>query len=387
MKTDAGHIPFASPDIGNEEIDRVVKCMQSGWLTSGTQMKIFEEDFKNFLGGNVETVAVNSATSGLFLAMEAFGIGAGDEVITTAYTFSATAMTVVHLGATPVLLDIDPDTMNIDIAQIEAAITDKTKAIIPVHFAGLACDMEAINAIARKHNLIVIEDAAHALPATSYGKMIGASTSDATIYSFYATKTITTGEGGMIATPHKEIAQRCITMRLHGISQDVFGRYTSKGASWHYEISAPGYKCNLTDMAASIGIEQLKKANSFLDKRRYIAEKYLQAFKDLPVILPPEAKNGDIHSWHLFVIRLKDSVKISREEFIQRMNSEYNIGCSVHFIPLCNHPFWKEKLSVTENDFPNSNKAYSKAVSLPIYTKMTDEQIARVIESVREILA
>jgi dTDP-4-amino-4,6-dideoxygalactose transaminase len=380
------HIPFAIPDIGQEEIDLVVECMKSGWLTSGPKVREFEKNFAEFMGGGVEAISLNSATAGLTLALEAVGVGQGDEVITTPYTFSATGMSAVYLGATPVLVDIDPVTMNIDPAKIEAAITPKTKAIIPVHFAGLSCDMDAIIAIAKKHKLHIIEDAAHALPATYKGKLIGALDTAASVYSFYATKTITTGEGGMVVTRNPDVAARCRTMRLHGISRDVFDRYTSKTANWYYEITAPGFKCNMTDIAAAIGIPQLKKAKKFQQLRESIKQKYYAAFKDLPIILPDEGREGDIHSWHLFVIRLKDDAAISRDEFIKAMAEKYGIGCSVHFIPLNLHPFWQDKLGVNEDSFPLATDAYKRAVSLPIYTKMSDSEVDRVIAATKALL-
>lgn len=380
-------LPFALPEIGEEEINNVVECMRSGWLTSGPKVREFEQKFAEFIGSGVEAVSVNSATAGLTICLEALGVGEGDEVITTAYTFSASAMSAVYLGATPVLVDIDASTMNINPDLIEAAITKRTKAIIAVHFAGLSCDMDKIIAIAKKHNLKVIEDSAHALPCFYKGKIIGALDSDATVYSFYATKTITTGEGGMIVTKNPEIAARARIMRLHGISTDAFDRYTSTKPKWHYQITAPGYKCNMTDIAAAIGIPQLAKANDFIKKRTYIADKYMEAFKDLPIILPVGSDTDYyIHSRHLFVIRLPENSKISRDEFIKIMSEDYKIGCSVHFIPLNLHPFWQKKLGVGENDFPVSVNAYKNAVSLPIYTKMTDDDIQRVIAAVMAIV-
>jgi dTDP-4-amino-4,6-dideoxygalactose transaminase len=379
-------MPFAVPDIGQEEIDQVVECMKSGWLTTGPKVKQFEQNFAEFIGGGEHAVSLNSATAGLTLALEAVGVGEGDEVITTPYTFSATAMSIVHLGAKPVLVDIDPATLNINPALIEKAITSKTKAILPVHFAGLAVDMDPVIDIAKRHNLRIIEDAAHALPTTYNGKLIGTLDTDATVYSFYATKTITTGEGGMVVSKNADIAKRCQIMRLHGISSDVFDRYTSTKSNWYYEIVAPGYKCNMTDIAASMGIAQLQKARKFQVIRQGIKEKYFEAFKDLPITLPAEAKNSDMHAWHLFVIRLNDDAPISRDVFIKAMSEQYGIGCSVHFIPLNLHPYWQEKLNVAAGDFPRAVDSFKRAVSLPIYTKMTDEQVDRVIGAVRGLL-
>ncbi len=377
-------LPFALPDIGDDEIQEVVASLKSGWLTTGPKTKQFEADFAAFIGAGVEAIAVNSATAGLHLALEAIGIGAGDEVITTPYTFTATAEVIRYLGAHPVFVDIDPATFNIDPAKIEAAITGRTKAIIPVHFGGLACDMEPILRLADERGLKVVEDAAHALPTYYRGKLVGSLASDVTVFSFYATKTITTGEGGMIVTADPEIAKRCRTMRLHGISRDVFDRYTSNKPSWHYEVIAPGFKYNLTDVASSIGIHQLKKARLFQAKRADMAQTYSQAFAGLPLTLPPSAPAGDTHAWHLYVIRLQDGA--DRDEFICRM-AEKGIGCSVHFIPLHLHPYWAQTYNLKPDDFPAALHAYQQAVSLPLYTRMTAADQERVIAAVRELLA
>lgn len=378
-------LPFALPDIGEDEFNEVLDSLRSGWLTTGPKTKRFEQDFSEFIGGGVESVAVNSATAGLHLALEAVGIGPGDEVITTTHTFTATAEVVRYLGADPVFVDIDPNTFNINPILIEAAITPKTKAIIPVHFAGMACVMDSILFIARKHNLKVIEDAAHALPTTCNGKLIGTLESDATVYSFYATKTITTGEGGMIVTRSPEIAERCRTMRLHGISRDAFDRYTSTKASWYYEVVAPGFKYNMTDIAASLGIHQLKKAWQFQHRRKNMAAIYDEALCGRPVLLPPHAPDGDTHAWHLYVLHLTPNAPVKRNRFIELM-AEKGIGCSVHFIPLHLHPYWRDRYNLKPEDFPCAHAMYERAVSLPLYTKMTDLDQQRVISAVRDIL-
>jgi dTDP-4-amino-4,6-dideoxygalactose transaminase len=379
-------LPFALPDIGEDEINEVLDSLRSGWLTTGPKTKRFEKDFALFIGNDTEALAVNSATAGLHLALEALGMSPGDEVITTPYTFTATAEVVRYLGADPVFVDIDSNTFNIDPAQIESAITPKTKAIIPVHFAGLSCDMESILAIARKHDLKVVEDAAHALPTICNGRLVGSLDSDATVYSFYATKTITTGEGGMIVTRDPEVAKRCRIMRLHGISRDAFDRYTSTKPAWHYEVVAPGCKYNMTDVAASLGIHQLKKVWNFQKKREAMAIRYDEAFHDLPIILPPKASAGDTHAWHLYVIRLTEAAPVGRDRFIELM-AEKSIGCSVHFIPLHLHPYWSDRYNLKPEDFPHALKAYECAVSLPLFTKMNDGDQQRVISAVREILA
>lgn len=382
----SGFLPFSLPDIGEEEILEVIDSLKSGWLTTGPKTKRFEEEFASFIGTGVEAVAVNSATAGLHLALEAIGIRAGDEVITTPYTFTASAEVVRYLGADPVFVDIDPETFNIDPSKVERAITPHTKAMIPVHFGGLACDMAALQAIAAKHQLMIVEDAAHALPSTFGGKLVGTLASDFTVYSFYATKTITTGEGGMVVTRNADLAKRCRVMRLHGISRDVFDRYTSSRPNWHYEVISPGYKYNMTDVAASIGIHQLKKAWKFRDRRAEMAARYDEAFSDLPVLLPPKAPGRDVHAWHLYVIRLNDSAPISRDRFIEVL-AENGIGCSVHFIPLHLHPYWREQYALKPDDFPHAMQNYERAVSLPLYTKMTDDDQGRVISVVRRFLA
>lgn len=374
------------PDIGADEIDEVVDSLRSGWITTGPKTKKFERDFSEFLDSDVDATAVNSATAGLHLALEAIGVGENDEVITTPYTFTATAEVIRYLGANPVFVDIDPNTFNIDVSQIELAITSRTKAIIPVHFAGLACDMDAIIEIAHRHGLKVIEDAAHALPTRYKGNLIGTLNTDATVYSFYATKTITTGEGGMVVTRHESIVDRCRVMRLHGISRDAFDRYQSKKPSWHYEVVAPGYKYNMTDIAASLGIHQLKKAWKFQQRRQKLAQFYDHGLDGMPVILPPHAPQGDLHAWHLYVIRLQDNAQIDRDEFIQLM-ADRGIGCSVHFIPLHLHPYWRETYSLEPDDYPNALHSYERAVSLPLYTKMTDDDAFRVVNAVKGILS
>jgi dTDP-4-amino-4,6-dideoxygalactose transaminase len=378
-------LPFALPEIGEDEINEVVDSLRSGWLTTGAKTKRFEQDFSTFIGSGVEAIAVNSATSGLHLALEALGISSGDEVITTPYTFTATAEVIRYLGANPVFVDIDPATLNIDPSKIEAAITPRTKAIVPVHLAGLACDMNPILRLAQNYDLKIVEDAAHAIPTTYQGNLIGTLESDVTVYSFYATKTIATGEGGMLVTRNPEIAQRCRIMRLHGISHDAFDRYTSTKPAWYYEIIAPGFKYNMTDLAASLGIHQLKKAWTLQQKRAEIAKRYDAELVDLSLLLPPQPKNGDTHSWHLYIIRLDNSAHISQEAFIEKMAAA-RIACSVHYIPLHLHPYWRDTYHLRPEDFPCALYTYKSVVSLPIYTKMTEADQERIIRAVREIL-
>lgn len=390
-------LPFALPEIGEEEIQEVASCLRSGWLTTGPKTRQFETDFETMLnsaGGGVATgqqpvqaIAVNSATAGLHLALEAVGIGPGDEVIVPTHTFTATAEVVRYLGADPVFVDVLPGSLNINPVLVRNAITPKTKAIMPVHFAGLAADMAEIIAIAREHGLKVVEDAAHALPCVVDGIAIGNLQTDATVFSFYANKTITTGEGGMVVSRNPEIIKRCKTMRLHGINRDVFDRFTSKAPSWYYEVVAPGFKYNLTDLASAIGIHQLKKAELFRAKRQAIVDQYNTAFKNLPVLLPEgAANNSGLHSWHLYVLRLNDQAKPSRDQFVEALYAQ-GIGCSVHYIPLHLQPYWRDSYKLKPEQFPVSQKAYERMVSIPLYSKMTQAEIDRVISAVQSALA
>jgi dTDP-4-amino-4,6-dideoxygalactose transaminase len=383
---DSSFLPFALPEIGEEEIAEVVDTLRSGWVTTGPKVRKFEEAFTAFLGDStLQSIAINSATAGLHLALEALGIGPGDEVITTTHTFTATAEVVRYLGADVRLVDVDPATLCICPQAFEAAITPKTRCVIPVHYAGRAAEMDEILAIARPRGIKVVEDAAHALPTSYKGKTIGTLESDATVFSFYANKTITTGEGGMLVTRDPALASRARIMRLHGISRDAFDRFTAKTPSWYYEIVAPGFKYNLTDIAGAMGLHQLKRAKPFQEKRAEIAAAYDAAFADLPVIRPPAPLAGDIHAWHLYVLRLDEGAGMTRDAMIERLFAA-GIGCSVHYIPLHLHPYWQERYQLRAEDFPHSQKAYEQMFSLPIYTRMTDADVQRVITAVRRAL-
>lgn len=378
-------LPFCRPEIGEEEIAEVADTLRAGWLTTGPKTKLFEEDFARYMGPGVEALAVNSATAGLHLALEAAGVGPGDEVITTTYTFTATAEVIRYLGANPVFVDVCRDTLNIDPKGIEAAITPRTKAVIPVHFAGLACDMEGILPIAKRRHLKVIEDAAHALPATSGGRLIGALDTDAAVFSFYATKTLATGEGGMIVTRDPALAKRCRVMRLHGIDRDAFDRYTAQAPAWFYRVVAPGFKYNMTDIAAAIGIHQLRKLDRFLRRREDLARRYDEGLRGLCLRLPAHAPPGEVHAWHLYVVRLGDDAPLARDDFIEQM-AAVGLGASVHFIPLHLHPYWRDTYRLKAEQFPNASRAFRCVVSLPLYTRMTDADQKRVICAVRSIL-
>jgi dTDP-4-amino-4,6-dideoxygalactose transaminase len=376
---------YALPDIGDEEVSAVTEALRSNWLTTGPKTLEFERAFEFFLGGGVQAISVNSATAGLHLAVEALGLGDGDEVITTTHTFTATAEVVRYVGAKPIFVDVDPDTLCIDPREIARAVTSRTKAIIPVHFGGLSASMDEVLAIAREHNLRVVEDAAHALPTTFGGRLIGSLESDASVFSFYANKTMTTGEGGMLVTRDPDLAQRAKVMRLHGINRDAFDRFTSRKPSWYYEVVAAGFKYNLTDIASALGYQQLKKVRRFSARRSFIASIYNRELSGLPIQLPEEARPGDEHAWHLYVIRLKNEATVSRDRFITMMH-ELGIGCSVHYIPLHLQPYWRNQYGLSPGQFPNSTRAYETSVSLPIYSKMSDEDILRVVRAVRAVL-
>jgi dTDP-4-amino-4,6-dideoxygalactose transaminase len=378
-------LPFCVPDVGEEEIAEVADALRSGWLTTGPKTRRFEEDFARYMGSGVDALAVNSATAGLHLALEAAGVGPGDEVITTPYTFTATAEVIRYLGAHPVFVDVREDTLNIDPDLIEAAVTGRTKAVMPVHLAGLACDMESILRIAKRRGLKVIEDAAHALPTTSGGRLIGTLDSDATVFSFYATKTLATGEGGMIVTRDPALARRCRLMRLHGIDRDAFDRYTSETPAWFYSVVAPGFKYNMTDVAAAIGIHQLRKLDRSLRRREELAHRYDKGLRDLCLRRPEHAPQDEVHAWHLYVVRLNDDAPVSRDDFIARMAAA-GIGTSVHFIPLHLHPYWRDTYRLRPEQFPNATRAFNHVVSLPLYTRMTDADQDRVIRAARSIL-
>lgn len=376
-------VPFFRPSIGDDEISAVVECIRSGWLTTGPNCAAFEAEFAKFLGGGVEAVAVNSATAALHLGLEALGVRRGDEVIVPTLTFTATAEVVRYLGATPVLVDIDASTLCVDAEEVEAAITPNSKVIMPVHFAGRMSDMTTLRAIADKHSLRILDDAAHALPAHHQGLTVGKTGADVTAFSFYANKTMTTGEGGMLVTADPTIAARARTMRLHGIDRDVFNRFTDPRASWVYDVVAPGFKYNLTDIAAALGLVQLQRANDFGRIRAERVARYDAAFADLPLILPPGPADGDGHSWHLYIVQLTEDAPIDRDDFILALK-EQGIGTSVHYRPLHQMTVWKPFCEGAA--FPQADLVFSRCVSLPLFMAMTDAEQDRVIEVVRGVL-
>jgi perosamine synthetase len=375
-------LEFSVPLLGEAEIDSVVDCLRSGWLTSGQKVKAFEQDFALYIGCS-HALAVNSCTAALHLGLEAVGVQPGDEVITSPMTFAATAAVIEHLGARPVLVDCEAETLNLDATRLEAAITPRTRAIVPVHFAGQPCDMEAILAIARAHDLAVVEDAAHALPARVRGRLVG-TLGDITCFSFYATKTITTGEGGMVTTDREDYAARMRMMHLHGMSRDAWKRYAQNG-SWSYDILAAGFKYNLTDIAASIGIAQLARADAFHARRLEIARAYTAGLSGMRGVRTPVVRDEGGHAWHLYVVQVvPEALTIDRDEFIRRLVA-MNIGVSVHFIPLHVHPYYRDKYGYRPEDFPIAYAAFQRILSLPLYPKMSDDDVQDVIGAVRSL--
>lgn len=375
-------LPFAKPDIGADELALVTAVLQSGWLTTGPKTKQFEAEFAELVGAK-HAIAINSATAAMHLALEASNIGPGDEVITTTYTFAATAEVIRYLDATPVLVDIDPVTFNIDTDAVTEAITEKTRAIIPVHMAGQAAALDPIWQCAKQHNLVVIEDAAHALPTYYNNELIGG-LSDFTAFSFYATKPVSTGEGGMLTTNHDAWADRCRMMSLHGISRDAWKRFSAEG-SWYYEIIAPGFKYNMTDLAAALGLAQLHKLDTMNARRVEIAHRYNAAFGEHPALEPPLPAPHSTHCYHLYMLRLNlDHLRIDRAAFIEELKA-LNIGTSVHYIPLHLHPYYRDKYGYQAQDFPIATREYGREISLPIYSAMHDDDVDYVIEAVCHI--
>ena len=370
-------LPFALPDTGEAEVHAVSEVIRSGWLTTGAQTRTFEAQFARLVGAK-HAIAVNSCTAAMHLALEAIGIQPGDKVLTTPYTFAATAEVIRYLGAHPVFADVRPDTLNLDVEQVARVLgREKIAAIIPVHIAGEPCDLDALRKVAG--DTPVIEDAAHSLPTKLNGKMIGA-LSRATCFSFYATKTLSTGEGGMITTDDDALADRCRIMSLHGISRDAWKRYTAEG-SWRYEIVAPGFKYNLTDVASALGLVQLGKLDAMWKRRLEIARRYDAAFSSIAGLQPPARGEHNQHAWHLYMLRVAAE---RRDAFVEELKKR-NIGASVHFIPLHTHPYYRDTYGYKPEDFPVAYREFCREISLPIYSRMTDRDVQDVIDAVVEI--
>jgi dTDP-4-amino-4,6-dideoxygalactose transaminase len=396
----AGEVPFALPFIGPEEEEAVLRVLRSGWLTTGAEALAFEKEFAEFLTPGhdktappdetrrIRCLAVNSATSGLHLALEACGVTSGDLVLLPSYTFTATAEVVRYLGAEPVFVDVAPGTFHLDPAALEKTLAapgrraGTFKAVIPVHYGGLPCDMGAIMDIARRYNLKVVEDAAHSFPSRLPDGGFAGTAGDAGVFSFYATKTITSGEGGMVASADQDLARRVAVMRSHGIDRSVWNRYTDTKASWYYEVVEAGYKYNLPDLLAALGRVQLSRAWDLLNMRRAIAAAYDAAFGGDGRFLVPPSGSGDAR--HLYPLRLAPGLPVSRDDFIQKMKAR-GVGVSVHFIPLHLMPFYKNHCGCREDDFPETMKSYCREISLPIWPGMSETQIERVISVVQSV--
>lgn len=374
-------VPFHRASVGLDEEVAACEVIRSGWMTMGPKTFEFEKAFAKYVGAT-DAVAVSTGTAALHLALEAARVRQGDEVLLPTTTFTATAEAVTYLGARPILVDIDPITMNLDPEDAARRITPRTKAIIPVHLGGQPCDMAEIQELARAANLRIIEDAAHALPSEYCGRRIG-QLSEFTCFSFYATKTLTTGEGGMVTTTNPAAAERIRLMRLHGIKRDGWKRYRN-GGSWRYEVLEAGFKYNLTDLQAAIGLVQLAKCNAMCQKRRMIAQCYTEAFSSFDELVVPEILPDRQTSWHLYVLRLRLSrLRVDRDSFIRALNRR-GVSCSVHFIPLHLHPYYRRQFRFRKGDFPRAEQQYDCCLSLPIFPAMTDSEIEHVIQAVKE---
>jgi dTDP-4-amino-4,6-dideoxygalactose transaminase len=376
-------LAFSPPAIGPEEIAEVIDTLRSDWITTGPKTRRFEAAFAERAGAP-HAVAVNSCTAAMHLALAAWGLGPGDEVITTPYTFCSTVNVILHAGARPVLADVCPDDLTIDPAAVEAALTPRTRAILPVHFAGQPCRMDDLLAIAARHGLRVLEDAAHAVGATYRGRPIGA-LGDATAFSFYATKNLTTAEGGMLTTADAALAERVRRLSNHGMSRDAWKRYSAEG-SWYYEVVEAGFKYNMTDLQASLGLHQLAKQPAFQARRAAVVAAYQAGLGDLAALQLPSARPEVGHAWHLYVIRLRPgALRIGRAQVIEELKRR-NIGASVHFIPLNLHPYYREHLGWAPGQFPVAEAAYAGAVSLPLHPRLSDGDVADVVAALREVV-
>ncbi|MGH2587435.1 MAG: DegT/DnrJ/EryC1/StrS family aminotransferase [Dehalococcoidia bacterium] len=376
------YLPYNQPSIDEDEIEAVAETLRSGWITTGPRTAAFEQRFAAYTGAS-HAIALSSATAGLHLALVAAGIGQGDEVIVPVYTFAACAHVVVQLGARPVLVDCSADDLNIDPEAVERAVTPRTKALMVVHFGGQPARMDELLALAARHGLFVLEDAAHAVGAHYRGRPVG-SIGDATAFSFYATKNLTTGEGGMLTTNRADVEEAVRLHALHGMSRDAWGRY-GRGGSWYYQVVAPGYKYNMSDIQAALGLGQLERLDERNARRRALACRLTEALAGCETVEPLAVRPEIEHAWHLYVVRVRpETLTIDRDRFIEGL-AERGIGTSVHFIPLHLHPYYRETLGVLPGEFPAAEAAFERAISLPLYPRMSESDIDRVAEAVRDV--
>jgi dTDP-4-amino-4,6-dideoxygalactose transaminase len=376
-------LPFHRAWLGDDEINEVVDTLKSGWFTTGPKTHQFEEEFKRYIGCK-HALGLNSCTAGLHLSIVAMEFHEGSEVITTPMTFPATASVIVHERLRPVFVDIEPGTLNIDVSKIEAKITAKTRAILPVHFAGHACDMDAIETIARKHDLVVIEDAAHALESSYKHRKIG-NLGHLTSFSFYANKNITTGEGGMLTTNDDALADKIRVLRLHGLSKDAWKRFGKSGYS-HWQLHAPGYKYNMPDISASLGIHQLRKVNQFHELRKRYRAMYDEAFEDVPEIETLITRSYAQPAHHIYIIALHlDRLTISRDRFVEEIQAR-GIGVGVHYVGLHLQPFYQKEFHTQPQDYPVATNYSERVLTLPLYPKMSLDDVSRVVGAVRNII-
>ena len=376
-------LPYHQPHIEGEEINEVVETLKSGWLTTGPRTLKFEEAFRDYIGCRY-AIGLNSCTAGLHLALAAQGFTANDEVITTTMTFPATANAIIHAGLRPIFVDIETGTLNIDVSQIEEKITPRTRAIIPVHFAGHPCDMDPIMELANKHKLTVIEDAAHAIEAKYKDRKIG-NLGNPTSFSFYANKNITTGEGGMLVMNDDSLADKIRILRLHGISRDAWKRYGKSGFA-HWELHSPGFKYNMADINAALGIHQLKKANHFLELRKKYSYLYDLAFSKVPEIETLETRDYAEPAHHLYIISLRlEQLTVSRDEFIDAIQSK-GIGVAVHYIGLHLQPYYRKEYGISREKFTVATRYSERVISLPLYPRMSIGDIERVIGVVTDLV-
>jgi len=375
-------LPFFRAAVGEEDVEAVAEALRSGWLTSGPRAVELEQRLGEYLGVE-HTVVVSSCSEAMLIALRALGIGPGDEVITSPITFASTVHAIIHNGATPVLADIEPETFGLDPDDVRRRITPRTRAIMPVHFGGQACRIREIMAIANEHRLEVVEDAAHSFGARVDGELVGRF-GRATAFSFYATKNLTTAEGGAITTQDEALARRLRLLGYHGMSRDSWSRYTDRG-SWYYEVEVPGFKSNLSDLHASLGLTQLAKVDRLLEQRRAVAAALTDALGECDAVELPREYPGNLHTWHLYVIRLRlDRLSAGRDEFIKALRAE-NIGTSVHFIPVYQHPFFKPYLG--DGVFPAADDYYSRCISLPIFPDMSSDDVRDVATAVTRVAA